>query len=219
MEQLLLLLQMMLINVVLSGDNAVVIAMACKDLPSHQRNIAVWWGTLGAIIARVILTIIAIKLLGIPYIQVIGAILLLWMAIGLLNDQDSLSSVKQASSLRNAIGIIVVADVIMSLDNVLAIAAKGQGNITLTVIGVALSIPMIVFGSQMMMKLLKRFPILVYLGAALLGYTAGEMFLQDQKVIHNILEPHEYLHWVIPIFTTLLVVAWGYLAKIAKKKS
>lgn len=217
LDGFLLLLQIILINLVLSGDNAVVIAMACKNLPHAQRTVAVWWGTIGAVVARVVLTIVAIQLLGIPYIQVIGGLFLIWIAARLMIDQDEHSSVKEATSMRDAITIVIIADVIMSLDNVLAIAAAGQGNVTLTIVGVALSIPMIVFGSQLIMNLLQRYPILLYLGAALLGYTAGEMLVHDEKVNQYFIDSYSYLDWLIPIVTTCLVVAYGPTVKFIKR--
>lgn len=211
-----LLLQMILINIVLSGDNAVIIAMACKCLPKEQRNKAIWWGTLGAVLARIILTISAIQIMGIPYLQLIGALLLIWIAIKLLTDQETDHQVQQATSLRNAIWVIVIADIVMSLDNVLAIAAKGQGNILLTIAGVALSIPMIIWGSQLIMTLIHRYPILIFVGAALLGYTAGELVVRDDTIHQLWIEPLPVLHWTIPIVTTLLVLASKPMLKMFK---
>ncbi|UJF35097.1 TerC family protein [Paenibacillus hexagrammi] len=215
-DQLLLFLQIMLINIVLSGDNAVVIALASKNLPVEQRNKAVWWGAFGAIALRLVLTVVAVSVLSIPYIQAGGSILLLWIAVKLLTDDDSHSNVKEASTLGKAIWTIIVADFVMSLDNVLAIAAKGQGNMTVIILGIGLSIPIIIWGSTLVMNLLHKFPILVYIGAGILGYTSGEMFVQDDKMIDLFLYHNEYLHTIIPIATTIVVIAAGLLVKLVR---
>jgi YjbE family integral membrane protein len=212
-----LFLQIMLINIVLSGDNAVVIALASKNLPLHQRKQAIWWGAFGAIALRLVLTLVAVSILGIPYIQAAGSVLLLWIAIKLLTDEEGHANVKEASTLGKAIWTIIVADFVMSLDNVLAIAAKGNGNETIIILGIGLSIPIIIWGSTLVMNLLTKYPIFVYLGAAILGYTAGEMFVKDEKMEELFLQGNSYLHWIIPIATTLVVVGAGLLNKLRKK--
>ncbi|WNR46410.1 TerC family protein [Paenibacillus roseipurpureus] len=212
-EALFLFLQIMLINIVLSGDNAVVIALASKNLPIEQRKLAIWWGAFGAIALRLILTLVAVSLLDIPFIQAGGSVLLLWIAIKLLTEEEGHSHVKEAATLGKAIWTIIVADFVMSLDNVLAIAAKGNGNNTVIILGIGLSIPIIIWGSTMVMSLLQKFPILVYLGAGILGYTAGEMFVKDDKMIDWLLHDYEYLHVWIPIMATLIVLATGVITK------
>lgn len=216
LDNFILFLQIMLINVVLSGDNAVVIALASKNLPLEQRKKAIWWGAFGAIALRVILTVVAVSLLQVPYIQAIGSILLLWIAIKLLVDEEGESNIKGAATLGSAIWTIVVADFVMSLDNVLAIAAKANNNVTIIVLGIALSIPIIIWGSTLVMKLLHKYPIFVYLGAALLGYTAGEMFVKD-KGLQDYLT-YQPLHWMIPVGLVLVVVASGVIKKFMKRK-
>ncbi|RKN86936.1 TerC family protein [Paenibacillus ginsengarvi] len=213
LDWFLLFLQIMLINIVLSGDNAVVIALASKNLPVHQRKQAIWWGAFGAIGLRLILTVIAVYLLSVPYIQAAGSFLLLWIAIKLLADDDSHAHVKEASSLGKAIWTIILADFVMSLDNVLAIAAKAQGNIPVIILGIGLSIPIIIWGSTLVMNLLTRFPILVYVGAGILGYTSGEMFVSDEKMQDFVLHHNATAHWMIPIITTILVIAAGFIWK------
>ncbi|CAN7441509.1 TerC family protein [Paenibacillus sp. LjRoot153] len=212
-DALLLFLQIMLINIVLSGDNAVVIALASKNLPLEQRKLAIWWGAFGAIALRLILTLVAVSLLSIPFIQAGGSILLLWIAIKLLTDEDGHSNVKEASTLGKAIWTIIVADFVMSLDNVLAIAAKGNGNNTVIILGIGLSIPIIIWGSTLVMNLLQKYPILVFIGAGILGYTAGEMFVKDEKMIDWLLHDYEFLHIWIPIMATIVVIAAGVIAK------
>ncbi|KRE52010.1 TerC family protein [Paenibacillus sp. Soil724D2] len=212
-DALILFLQIMLINIVLSGDNAVVIALASKNLPIAQRKLAIWWGAFGAIALRLVLTLVAVSLLDIPYIQAGGSILLFWIAIKLLTDDDSHANVKEASTLGKAIWTIVVADFVMSLDNVLAIAAKGNGNNTVIILGIGLSIPIIIWGSSLVMDLLHKFPILVFMGAGILGYTAGEMFVKDEKMIDWLLHDYESLHVWIPIVAASLVIMIGLTVK------
>ncbi|TMV44587.1 TerC family protein [Paenibacillus mesophilus] len=213
LDWVLLFLQIMLINIVLSGDNAVVIALASKNLPLHQRKQAIWWGAFGAIGLRLVLTVVAVYLLSVPYIQAAGSLLLLWIAVKLLADDDSHANVKQASSLGKAIWTIIVADLVMSLDNVLAIAAKAQGNITVIILGIGLSVPIIIWGSTLVMNLLHKFPILVYAGAGILGYTAGEMFVSDEKMQNYVLHHNVTAHWSIPVVTTIFVIIAGFFWK------
>lgn len=213
-EWTLLFLQIMMINIVLSGDNAVVIAMASRNLPSHQRKKAVWWGVFGAIALRLVLTVIAVTLLRIPYIQALGSFLLLWIAIKLLIDDNHHANIRQASTLGKAIWTIIVADFVMSLDNVLAIAAKANNNMTVVILGIGLSIPLIIWGSTIVMKLLRKYPVLIYLGAGILGYTAGEMFIHDQKVVEYVIQYTPMLQWFIPVFTTAAVIMIGWLYKM-----
>jgi YjbE family integral membrane protein len=213
-EWFLLFLQIMLINIVLSGDNAVVIALASKNLPLHQRKKAIWWGAFGAIALRLVLTVIAVYILTVPYIQAAGSLLLIWIAIKLLIDDEGHSNVKEAGTLGKAIWTIIVADFVMSLDNVLAIAAKAENDLTVIILGIGLSVPIIIWGSTMVMNLLTRFPILVFLGAGILGYTAGEMFVKDETVSHYVLGGAP--HWIAPGSCTLIVVGAGLIKKLSE---
>lgn len=213
MEWVWLFLQIMLINIVLSGDNAVVIALASKNLPPDKRKQAVWWGAIGAVVLRVILTVVAVTLLKVPFIQAAGSILLIYIAIKLLIDDDGHSNVKEASTLGKAVWTIIVADFVMSLDNVLAIAAVAGEDVPLIVLGIGFSIPLIIWGSTVIMNLLQKFPILVYLGAGILGYTAGEMFVKDPKMIEWFIHDYAFFHWLIPILTTVLVIGLGLMKK------
>ncbi len=212
-------LQIVLINIVLSGDNAVVIAMASKNLPIHQRKQAIWWGAFGAVILRVILTIVAVFLLNVPYIQAVGSLLLIYIAIKLLADEEgSKSNIKQAASLAGAIQTIIVADFVMSLDNVLAIAAIANKDYFLIVLGVGLSIPLIVWGSTIIMKLLHKFPILIYIGAGILGYTAGEMVMHDHRIGKMLEEASPSFDWILPVGATVLVIVAGLVIKWMSSK-
>jgi YjbE family integral membrane protein len=171
--------QIILINIVLSGDNAVVIALACRSLPARQQKNAILFGSVGAIVLRVILTFFAVYLLQQPYLKLIGAALLLWIGVGLLKGDDGEENVQDNSNLVAAIKTIIVADLVMSLDNVIAVAAAAKGNVPLLVIGLVVSIPLIIFGSTLLLKLMNRFPIIITIGAALLGWVAGEMAVSD----------------------------------------
>jgi YjbE family integral membrane protein len=212
-DEIILFLQIILINMVLSGDNAVVIAMASKNLPLEQRTKAIWWGSLGAVFLRLILTAAAVYLLSIPYIQAVGAVLLLYIAIKLLLDEKGHEVSREVYSFSAVVWTIIAADFVMSLDNVLAIAAIAQGNIAILILGIALSLPLIIWGSTLIMRLLQEYPVLVFLGAAILGYTAGEMFIHEPKVIEVFRDTHSSFHWFIPVFFTCIVVTTGIMNK------
>ena len=172
-----------LANIVLSGDNAVVIALAARSLPAHQQVKAIFWGSAAAIVLRIALTLLAVEMLKWPYLKIVGALLLLYIGITLLGEDDgSDGGHAHTGSLLVAIRTILVADLVMSLDNVLAVAAAAKGSVVLLVIGLAISIPLIIFGSTLVIRLMERFPFIVTLGAALLGFLAGEMVLTDPAV-------------------------------------
>ena len=173
-----------LANIVLSGDNAVVIAMAARSLPAHLQTKAIFWGSGAAIVMRIILTLVAVEMLKWPYLKIVGALLLLYIGISLLGeDSGEEGGHKQVGSLAAAIRTILVADLVMSLDNVLAVAAAAKGNTPLLIIGLAVSIPLIIFGSTLLLKVMDRFPILITVGAALLGVLAGEMLFTDPAFV------------------------------------
>lgn len=217
-EFFLSLLQIIIVNLVLSGDNAVVIALACRNLSPDLQKKAVFWGSFGAIGLRVILTFIAVWMLKIPFVQVVGGLLLIWIAIKLLVGEDEDSHIGGGSSLMEAMKTIIFADFIMSLDNVIAVAGAANGNLLLVVIGLAISIPLIIWGSQLLMKLMNRFPIIVLLGAALLGYTSGEMIVGDKVVGAFLEEALPALHIILPVALAIVVIAVGnYLKRRAAK--
>jgi YjbE family integral membrane protein len=201
------------LNLILSGDNAVIIAMASKNLPAEQRIKAILWGSFGAVVLRVILTFIAASLLDVPFLQFLGGIALLWIAINLLNKKDSHDTSTEVTSLQAAIKTILFADLIMSLDNVLALAAIAQTvpdhKYSLIVVGLATSIPIVVFGAQMLVKLMDKFPVIIYIGAGILAYAAAEMIVSDRSVSVFI---SQYKLW-IKILLTTGVVTFGYLIK------
>jgi YjbE family integral membrane protein len=204
--------QIILINIVLSGDNAVVIALASRSLPPTQQTKAIIFGSVGAIVLRVVLTFFAVYLLSLPYLKLIGAALLLWIGVGLLKGDDGDEDIEGNAGLWAAIKTIIIADLVMSLDNVIGVAAAAKGNVPLLVIGLVISIPLIIFGSTIILKLMNRFPIIITIGAGLLGWVAGEMAATD-PAIHDFIEHHHYLHTVLPVAGVVLVVALGkYLA-------
>ena len=169
-----------LANVLLSGDNAVVIAMAARGLPAQQQNKAIVLGSAAAIVMRIVLTLIAVKMLGLPWLKLVGGLALLYIGANLMSEEEEQHDhAAKPIGIGAAVRTILVADLVMSLDNVLAVAAAAQGNTALLVIGLAVSIPLIVFGSTLILKVMDRFPVIIVAGAALLGWLAGEMMLTD----------------------------------------
>jgi len=174
-------------NILLSGDNAVVIAMAARSLPPQQQKTAIVYGSAAAIVMRIVLTIVAVQMLQVPYLKIVGALALLWIGIQLLNDTEEEGEVKEPGTMGAAIRTILIADLVMSIDNVIAVAAAASRapeayRIILLVIGLATSIPLIIIGSTLLMKIMERFPIIITLGAALLGWLAGEMLVGDPAI-------------------------------------
>ncbi len=203
--------KIIVIDVLLSGDNAVVIALACRNLPAVQRKQGVLYGVLGAIVLRLVLTFFAVNLLALPYLKVVGALLLLWIGIKLLvpEDEHDASNIKANPNLWGAVRTIIIADFIMSLDNVLGVAAAAKGNVMLLAFGLLVSIPLIAWSSQLVLKLIDRFPAIIFLGGALLGYVAGEMLVSDVSVAHALEALPHALHSLIPAGCALLVVVLG----------
>jgi YjbE family integral membrane protein len=185
------LLSIIVANILLSGDNAVVIALASRNLPPAQQKKAIFWGSAAAIILRVVLTITAVALLTLPYLKIIGGILLLYIGVQLLADSDGEEDMQAGSSIWAAIRTILIADLVMSLDNVLAVAAAAQKGpeetrLLLLILGLAMSIPLIIFGSAMLLKIMERFPIIITFGAGLLGFLAGGMLVDDPAIKDSI---------------------------------
>lgn len=178
------LLQIIWIDLLLSGDNAVVIALAVRSLPEKQRKVGIWLGAGAAVGLRIIFAIVVTYLLAVPFLKVVGALLLFWIAIKLAKGEDEAHGEIEASdNLWKAVRTIAIADAVMSLDNVLAIAAAARGHFELFIFGLLLTIPLIVYGARLLSTVLERFPILIWLGAALLGWIAGEMLLSDMAVL------------------------------------
>jgi YjbE family integral membrane protein len=211
------LVKVLTVNLILSGDNAVVIAMAARSLQGSQRRQAIIWGAAGAVILRLIFAAIISFLLAIPFLQVVGGLLLLWIAWKLVHDEveEGEEKIEAGQSAWEAIRIII-ADAVMSLDNVIALvgAARigGEVNFVLLGIGLATTIPLVVFGAALLTSLLDRFPILIYAGAGLLVYIAVEMFFAD-KVLHHYLEPYASIEWIIGLTATAIFIAIAWLWK------
>ena len=198
------------VNIILSGDNAVVIALAARSLPPKQQKAAVLWGSGAAVVMRIILTIVAVEILKWPYLKLIGAVLLLWIAVKLLVPEDDAGDgIESSSNLITAIKTILIADLVMSLDNVIGVAAAAKGSMVLLILGLLISIPLVIFGATILMRLMERFPIIITLGAAILGWVAGEMAATDPILAEWVNDNASYLHWVAPAAGALLVVVLG----------
>src|SRR5216683_4482473 len=167
------------VNIILSGDNAVVIALAARSLPPKQQTQAIIWGSGAAIVMRIVLTLFAVALLTLPWLKIIGSLLLFWIGVKLLVPEDDDAEIEASDQLLSAIKTILVADLVMSLDNVIAVAAAAGGNVVLLVLGLAISIPLVIFGATLLIKLMERFPVIITIGAGLIGWVAGEMLVTD----------------------------------------
>ena len=204
------------VNILLSGDNAVVIALAARSLPPHQQKKAIFFGSAAAIVMRIGLTLIAVEMLKWPWLKIIGGVLLVYIGVSLLLEEDDGAeggSDTENAGLLAAIRTILVADLVMSLDNVLAVAAAAKGDTVLLVLGLAISIPLIIFGSTLLLKVMERFPLIITAGAGLLGWLAGEMILTDPAVVTRFGEqPHSVLYIGAGIGAAL-VVALGLFIK------
>jgi YjbE family integral membrane protein len=203
------LLKIIWINIILSGDNAVVIALAARSLPPAQQRQAIMFGSGAAVVMRVVLTVVAAKLLALPYLQIIGGLLLLWIGVQLLSEEEGEDGEgAQTGSMMSAIRTILIADLVMSLDNVIAVAAAAKGNMVLLILGLAISIPLVIFGSAMMIRLMERFPVIVVLGAALIGWVAGETMIGDVAV-KGFAEANSWSHYACAAVGAMFVVAVG----------
>lgn len=213
------LMQIIGVNVVLSGDNAVVIALAARSLPPEQRRKAVMWGSGAAVAMRIVLTIVALELLRLPMLKLVGAVLLIWIAIQLLVPEDESDGGADASgNMMAAIRTILIADLVMSLDNVIGVAAAAKGSVLLLVIGLAISIPLVIFASTFLMKVMERFPVIVVAGAGLLGFVAGEMAVTDPFAAPWIDANAAWLHTALPVLGVVLVISIGkFLAARAER--
>jgi YjbE family integral membrane protein len=205
--------QIIMIDILLGGDNAVVIALACRNLPEHQRKKGIMWGVAGAVLLRVALTAFAVTLLTIPWLKIIGGALLFWIGIKLIipEEDDGGHEIDASTSLMGAIKTIIVADFVMSLDNVIGVAAAAKDNIALIIFGLAVSIPIIVMGSQLVLKLMERFPVVITMGGALLGYIAGDMIARDPAIMDWVKEQAGWLqtYHVAGIIGAIAVVIAG----------
>jgi YjbE family integral membrane protein len=204
------------VNLLLSGDNAVVIALAARSLPVRQQKLAVFWGSAAAIVLRVILTVFAVALLQLPWLKLVGGLLLLWIGVKLLVPEDGEEDIASSDNLLQAVKTILIADLVMSLDNVIAVAAAAEqgpadAKIVLLIIGLALSIPIVIFGSTLMLHLMERFPVIITFGAGLLGWIAGEIMVTDPAIAGWVEAQAGWMHeWkAAAIVGAVFVVAAG----------
>ena len=202
-------LQIIYINILLSGDNAVVIALACRDLPPRQRRWGIIWGAAGAIVLRIILTIFAVTLLELPWLKVVGGVLLLWIGVKLIadDDEDEGKNVMASDRLWSAVRTVIIADLVMSVDNVLGVAAAAKGSVPLLVFGLLVSIPLVIAGSQIILKLIERFPMIILAGGGLLGWIAGKMLVEDVAVAPWIKANAAWLEWAGAIAGVVIVLS------------
>ncbi|WP_028399950.1 TerC family protein [Ectobacillus panaciterrae] len=207
---LLALLKIVLIDIILSGDNAVVIAMATRNLPKEQQNKAIFWGTAGAVMLRIGFAAVIVYLLQVPYVNIIGGIVLLWIAYKVLVESEEDANIKSHNGLAKAVQTIIIADAVMSLDNVVAVAGAAHGHLGMIALGVAISIPIMIFGSKAIVKAMDKFSWIAYAGAGILAWTAGEMILKDKSLNELIDIPHGVVSYVILAVVTVLVLATGY---------
>jgi YjbE family integral membrane protein len=216
------------VNIVLSGDNAVVIALASRSLPPHLRNKAIWFGAIGAVALRLVFSFFIVELMAVPYIKIIGALLLLWIGVKMIvpehSDHGNGGEGNANGSIWGAIRTIIIADAVMSLDNVIAIAAAANGNILLIGLGLAMSVPLIIYGSTLILNVFIRYPILIVAGAGLIGWIAGEIWISDPAIsewTHAIIETHgEWVEIASAIAGALVVIIVGKViaARAEQKK-
>jgi YjbE family integral membrane protein len=209
-------LQIIWINIILSGDNAVVIALACRGLPPERQRVGMIAGAGVAVGLRIIFTLLVASLLSTPFLKMAGSLLLLWIAVKLLveDEEEAEGKIAVSDRLWHAIRTIAIADAVMSLDNVLAIAAVAQGSWFLLILGLAISIPLVIVGASLIMTLIERFPIFVWLGAGLLGWVAGEMLISDPWLVGQLGEVAAHrLEMPVAALGALFVVGLGYLLR------
>jgi YjbE family integral membrane protein len=203
--------EIIIINILLSGDNAVVIALACRNLPPKQKWWGIVWGVVGAVVLRIVLTFFAVQLLALPYLQLVGAVLLLWIGVKLIAEEEEGEGHEIAASDRlfSAVKTVIIADLVMSIDNVIGVAGAAKGSLILLIFGLVVSIPLVVVGSQLIMKLVERMPWLVIAGGGLLGYIAGEIAIEDVTVKPWVTANAAWLHYGAPIAGVLIVIGIG----------
>lgn len=216
--------QIILIDILLGGDNAVVIALACRQLPENQRLKGILWGTAGAILLRVALIAFAISLLKVPFLKIAGAALLIWIGVKLItpHDEDAHGNIQASDKLWSAVKTVIVADLVMSIDNVIAIAGAAQNageqhQMALVIFGLVVSIPIIVWGSQIVLKLMDRFPVIILLGGMLLGWIAGGMF-QTDPMLKDLIPQEQSWHYALGAAGALLVLAIGQALKARRAR-
>lgn len=213
-QGLLAMLQIIVIDILLAGDNAIVIGMAARNLPAHLQKKAIFWGTAGAIILRLVMAFLFVEALNnIPALRLVGGILLLWIGYKLVVDDDSEHNIEAKDNLRAAIMTIVIADGIMGIDNVIGVVGAASGNMTLVAVGMFITVPIIIYGSTLFVKVIERFPIILYVGGGILAWVGAAMSVEDKLISHTV-APYALL---IKIGAVIFVVGASLLAKKLKK--
>ena len=213
-QGLLAILQIIVIDILLAGDNAIVIGMAARNLPAHLQKKAIFWGTAGAIILRLVMAFLFVEALNnIPALRLVGGILLLWIGYKLVVDDDSEHNIEAKDNLRAAIMTIVIADGIMGIDNVIGVVGAASGNMTLVAVGMLITVPIIIYGSTLFVKVIERFPIILYVGGGILAWVGAAMSVEDKLISHTV-APYALL---IKIGAVIFVVGASLLAKKLKK--
>jgi YjbE family integral membrane protein len=215
-EVIVTVLKIIMIDIILSGDNAIVIAMATRSLPKQYQNKAIFWGTGFAVFARIALATLIVLIIKIPFIHAAAGLLLAYIAWGVLDQSDEQANIKSHNSVGKAIATIAVADLTMSLDNVVAVAGAASGHIGLLILGIAISIPLMIFGSKWLVGMMGKYPIIIYAGAAILAWTAGEMIVGDEKLTH-LLNISEQVGYIIALVLTIGIVLGGYVRNRKKQ--
>ncbi|GGJ61670.1 YjbE family integral membrane protein [Anoxybacillus voinovskiensis] len=210
-EALAALVKIVMIDIILSGDNAVVIAMATRKLAKDQRNKAIFWGTGGAVVLRVLFAAVIVFLLNIPFVHLVGGLLLLWIAYKVLLEQEEEANIQSSDRLFQAVWTIIVADAVMSLDNVVAVAGASEGHIGMIAFGVAISIPIMIFGSKAIVAAMEKYKWIVYAGSGILAWTGGKMMMEDEGFIQMLHLPHGPMTYAVTAGLTVFVLAAGYI--------
>lgn len=205
------------IDLVLAGDNAIVIALAARNLPKEQQKKAVIWGTVGAITIRILATLLVVRLLDLPWLHLIGGLLLIWIAFKLLVQEEQHDGVKAGNTLWQSIQTIIIADAAMGLDNVIAVAGAAQGHMLLVIIGLLISIPVVVWGSTLFIKVVNRFNWVIYIGGAVLAFTAAKMIASEKKFA-TFFEANPVLYWSLIVVIIIIVLGTGYYTNKRKSK-
>lgn len=214
------LLNIIFIDLVLAGDNAIVIALAARNLPADKQKKAIIWGTVGAITIRILATLLVVRLLDLPWLHLAGGVLLVWIAVKLLVQEEQHEDIKAGTTLWQAIRTIIIADAAMGLDNVIAVAGAASGHMMLVVIGLLISIPVVVWGSTLFIKLVNKFNWILYVGGGVLAFTAAKMIAGEKAAVFNLsgyFEHHPALYWTFVILVVLSVLAGGYLTNKRKQ--
>lgn len=213
-----ILISIIIIDLVLAGDNAIVIGLAARNLPQQQQKKVIFWGTFGAITIRSLLTLIVVKLLEIPGLLLAGGILLIWIAYKLLVEEKSHDNIKSGDHVFSAIKTIIIADTVMGLDNVLAVAGAAHGNFFMVILGLLVSIPIVIWGSTIILKWVDRFPIIIYIGSGVLAWTAAKMIV-DETFLKQFFENQPIIKWVLTILIIVGVLLVGRIKRENQKNS